>query len=59
MELLLAHIERIGEQTFLSAPRIRRADKNICAPSRFAFVTYAVEIEGEAPLIFVSEALDE
>ena len=59
MELLLAHIEQIGEQTFLSAPRTRRADRNVCAPSRFAFVTYAVEIEGEAPLIFISEAVDD
>ena len=58
MELRLAEIKH-GEQTFLSAPRSRRADRNVCAPSRFLFVTYAVEIEGEAPLIFIAEALDE
>jgi hypothetical protein len=58
MELRLASIEH-GAQTFLSAPRSRRADKNVCAPSRFLFVTYAVEIEGEAPLIFVAEGVDD
>jgi hypothetical protein len=52
------HVETSGEQTFLSAPRRFRADKNVCAP-RFLFVTYAVEIEGEAPLIAVAEAIDE
>ncbi|HEX7192657.1 MAG TPA: hypothetical protein VF381_13905 [Thermoanaerobaculia bacterium] len=57
MELRLAEIKH-GEQTFLSAPRRARADKNVCAP-HFLFVTYAVEIEGEAPLIFIAEALDE
>ena len=57
MELRLAEITH-GEQTFLSAPRRVRADKNVCAP-RFLFVTYAVEIEGEAPLIFIAEAMDE
>jgi hypothetical protein len=53
MELRLAEIE------------CRRADRNVCAPSRtlcapsrLVFVTYAVEIEGEAPLIFVAEAAD-
>lgn len=55
MELRLAEINH-GEQTFLSAPR--RADKNVCAP-RFLFVTYAVEIEGEAPLIFIAEGVDD
>jgi hypothetical protein len=57
MELRLAEIE-CGTQTFLSAIHGRRADRNVCAPSRFLFVTYAVEIEGEAPLIFVAEAAD-
>ncbi len=56
MELRLAEIKH-GEQTFLSAPRAR-ADKNVCTP-RFLFVTYAVEIEGEAPLIFIAEAVDD
>ena len=27
--------------------------------SKFVFITYAVEIEGEAPLIFSIEAVDE
>jgi hypothetical protein len=57
MELRLAEIKH-GEQTFLSAPRHARADKNVCAP-RFLFVTYAVEIEGEAPLIFIAESVDD
>jgi hypothetical protein len=57
MELRLAEIEH-GAQTFLSAPRELRADKNVCAP-RFLFVTYAVEIEGEAPLICIAEAVDD
>ncbi|HEY2325164.1 MAG TPA: hypothetical protein VGJ82_20065 [Thermoanaerobaculia bacterium] len=35
-----------------------RADKNVRAP-RFLFVTYAVEIEGEAPLICIAEAIDD
>ena len=57
MELRLAEI-KYGEQTFLSARHSRNADKNVCAP-RFGFVTYAVEIEGEAPLIFIAEAVDD
>jgi len=56
MELRLAEINS-GEQTILSPRRSRRADMNVCAP-RFFFVTYAVEIEGEAPLI-VAEAVDD
>ena len=55
MELRLAEIKH-GEQTFLSVPR--RASNDVRAP-RFLFVTYAVEIEGEAPLIAVAEAVDD
>lgn len=53
MELRLAEIE-----FETPAMRGRRADRNVFVPSRFLFVTYAVEIEGEAPLIFVAEAAD-
>ncbi|HEX3111477.1 MAG TPA: hypothetical protein VHU41_20400 [Thermoanaerobaculia bacterium] len=57
MELRLAEI-KYGEQAILSPRRSRRADMNVCDP-RFLFVTYAVEIEGEAPLIFIAEAVDD
>lgn len=54
MELRFAHIE----SSEIARPTRARADKNVCAP-RFLFVTYAVEIEGEAPLIAVAEAVDD
>ena len=53
MEPRLAHVESIE----IARPMRARADRNVCAP-RFLFVTYAVEIEGEAPLI-AAEAVDD
>ena len=31
----------------------------VASSSKFVFITYAVEIEGDAPLIFSIEAVDE
>jgi hypothetical protein len=53
MELLLAEMESIEIARPLPRALPRRHEM------RFAFVTYAVEIEGEAPLIFVSEGVDD
>ena len=54
MELRLAEIEFETPAT-----HGRRAVRTGSAPSRVVFVTYAVEIEGEAPLIFIAEAVDD
>ena len=53
MELRLAHIESIE----IARPAPRALPRRLENP--FAFVTYAVEIEGEAPLIFIAEGVDD
>ena len=53
MELRLAHIE----STEIARPTPRALPRRAETP--FVFVTYAVEIEGEAPLIFIAEAVDD
>ena len=55
MELRLAHIETTQHP---EAGAKRRVMGEV-SRGRFFFVTYAVEIEGEAPLIFVAEAVDD
>jgi len=58
MELRLMHIE----STQFPLPAGERGAKRRLRGEvhrGFLFVTYAVEIEGEAPLIFIAEALDE
>ena len=53
MELRLTHIESIE----IARPMPRAIPRRLQIP--FAFVTYAVEIEGEAPLICIAEAVDD
>jgi len=55
MELRLAHIE----STQSHETGAKRRVMGEVSRGRFVFVTYAVEIEGEAPLIFIAEALDD
>jgi len=57
MELRLAEIKSSShEAAFASALRAGVVTRTV---SRFAFITWAVEIEGEAPLIAWSEAVDD
>ena len=53
MELRLAHIESIEIARTMPRALPHRFE------TPFLFVTYAVEIEGEAPLIAVAEAVDD
>ena len=53
MELRLAHVESFE----IAQPTRRGLPRRFETP--FLFVTYAVEIEGEAPLIFIAEAVDD
>jgi hypothetical protein len=57
MELRLAHIESISSP--LGETGAKRRVMGEVSRHNFNFVTYAVEIEGEAPLIFIAEALDD
>lgn len=54
---------RLSEISFehpAASPRIRRvASPAPALATRFVFVTYAFEIEGEAPLILCAEAVDD
>ena len=58
---------RVCEIVFSGAPvssparsrAMKIAGEDTRAPQSFRFITYAVEIEGDAPLIFSIEAVDE
>jgi hypothetical protein len=58
MELRLAHIEPTHFPLPAGEGGAKRRVRGEISRGRFLFVTYAVEIEGEAPLIFVAEAAD-
>ena len=55
MELRLAEIELTSTTQTRAAFRVPRS---MVRPT-FAFITYAVEIEGEAPLIAFAESVDD
>jgi hypothetical protein len=57
METRLAVAEYAEPMSHAAAPTRLRAAA-VVRP-RFAFVTYAVEIEGDAPLWFFAEAVDD
>ena len=55
MELRLLEIESNATASFNRVPR--SATRSMPRPN-FSFMTYAVEIEGEAPLIALAETVD-
>jgi hypothetical protein len=57
MELRLAQIDSTSYP--LGETGAKRRVMGEVSRGNFDFVTYAVEIEGEAPLIFVAEAVDD
>ena len=56
--------ERVFEMTMLSgarvsSPAVRYASKHAGEDTRAPLITHAVELEGDAPLYFSIEAVDE
>ena len=47
------------ERVFEIEPKAEPQSRRNVVTGKFVFVTYAVEIEGEAPLYFSIEAVDE
>ena len=58
MELRLAHIEPSHSPLPAGEGGAKRRVRGEVSRG-FLFVTYAIEIEGEAPLIFIAEAVDD
>ena len=59
MELRLAHIDSTSSPLPAGEGGAKRRVRGEVSRGNFGFVTYSVEIEGEAPLIFIAEAVDD